>query len=46
MLQRSSVETGVSLNCLIDAAVWLSGKMGRKLPGLVSRAGGFPKVDA
>ena len=46
MLQRSSVETGVSLNGLIDAAVWLSGKMGRKLPGLVSRAGGFPKVDA
>ena len=46
MLQRSSVETGVSLNGLIDAAVWLTGKMGRKLPGLVSRAGGFPKVDA
>jgi hypothetical protein len=46
MLQRSSVETGVSLNGLIDAAVWLTGRMGRKLPGLVSRAGGFPKVDA
>jgi hydroxymethylglutaryl-CoA lyase len=44
MLQRSSIETGVSLNGLIDTAQWLSGKMGRKLPGLVSRAGGFPKV--
>ena len=43
MLQRSGVETGVSLNGLIDTAQWLSGKMGRKLPGLVSRAGGFPK---
>ena len=44
LLQRSDVETGVSLNGLMDAAHWLSGRMGRKLPGLVSRAGGFPKV--
>ena len=43
MLQRSGIETGLSLNGLIDTAQWLSGKMGRKLPGLVSRAGGFPK---
>ena len=46
MLQRSSVETGLSLDSLIDAAQWLSKKMGRTLPGLVSRAGGFPKVQA
>jgi hydroxymethylglutaryl-CoA lyase len=43
MLQRSGVETGLKLDCLIDTAKWLSGKMGRTLPGLVSRAGGFPK---
>lgn len=43
MLQRSEVETGLDLQALIDAAQWLSGKMGRQLPGLVSRAGGFPK---
>jgi len=43
MLHRSGIETGVSLNGLIGTAQWLSGKMGRKLPGLVSRAGGFPK---
>lgn len=43
MLQRSGVETGLSLDGLIDAAQWLSRKMGRTLPGLVSRAGGFPK---
>lgn len=43
MLQRSGIETGLKLDGLIDAAKWLSGKMGRTLPGLVSRAGGFPK---
>lgn len=46
MLQRSGVETGLSLDGLIDAAQWLGKKMGRTLPGLVSRAGGFPKVQA
>ena len=46
MLQRSGVETGLSLDGLIDAAQWLSRKMGRTLPGLVSRAGGFPKAKA
>lgn len=43
MLQRSGVETALKLDKLIDAAKWLSVKMGRPLPGLVSRAGGFPK---
>jgi hydroxymethylglutaryl-CoA lyase len=43
MLQRSGVETGLNLEGLIGAAKWLSGKMERTLPGLVSRAGGFPK---
>ena len=43
MLHRSGVETGLSLDGLIDTAKWLSVKMGRTLPGLVSRAGGFPK---
>lgn len=45
MFQRSGVETGVSLDGLIDTAKWLSGKMSRTLPGLVSRAGGFPKAS-
>jgi hydroxymethylglutaryl-CoA lyase len=43
MLQRSGIDTGLSLDRLIDTAKWLTGKMGRALPGLVSRAGGFPK---
>jgi hydroxymethylglutaryl-CoA lyase len=43
MLQRSGVESGLRLDGLIETAKWLGGKMGRMLPGLVSRAGGFPK---
>lgn len=43
MLQRSGVETGLKLDELIETAKWLSMKMGRTLPGLVSRAGSFPK---
>lgn len=46
MLQRSGVETGLSLDSLIEAAKWLGQKMNRQLPGLVSRAGGFPKPAA
>jgi hydroxymethylglutaryl-CoA lyase len=44
MLQRSGVETGLRLDGLIETAKWLGGKMDRTLPGLVSRAGGFPKA--
>jgi len=43
MLQRSGVETGLQLEKLVDTARWLSQRMGRSLPGLVSRAGSFPK---
>jgi hypothetical protein len=36
------VETGVSLDGLIAAAKWLEPQLGHALPGMVSRAGGFP----
>ncbi len=42
LLQRSGVTTGLRLDGLVNTASWLSQKMGRQLPGLVSRAGGFP----
>jgi hydroxymethylglutaryl-CoA lyase len=42
MLNRSNVSCGLDLNRLIDAARWLGAKMGRTLPSMVSRAGGFP----
>jgi hydroxymethylglutaryl-CoA lyase len=46
LLERSGVSTGLDLEMLIDAGQWLTGVMGRTLPGMVSRAGGFPKPAA
>jgi hydroxymethylglutaryl-CoA lyase len=43
MLERSGWRTGLDLDKTIDAAAWLSGIMDRELPGMVSRAGPFPR---
>lgn len=43
MLERGGIETGVSLNGLIDTAAWLGNELGRTVPGMLSRAGSFPK---
>lgn len=43
MLERNGFNTGVSLDQTIDTAQWLSEKMGHPLPGMVSKAGVFPK---
>jgi hydroxymethylglutaryl-CoA lyase len=43
MLERNGLKTGMSLEKIIETAHWLSEKMGHKLPGMVSRAGIFPK---
>ena len=42
LLDEEGVETGVDLEALIGVAEWLSGVLGRELPGLVHRAGPFP----
>lgn len=42
LLNRSSVETGVSLKSLIENSKWIEEKLGRKVPSLVSKAGDFP----
>jgi hydroxymethylglutaryl-CoA lyase len=42
MLDRSGVSTGIDLDRAIETARWLAGVIGRDLPGMVSRAGGFP----
>ncbi len=46
MLERGGVDTGVDLAALIDASHWLSVKIGRALPAMVSRAGAFPTKRA
>src|SRR6204780_381693 len=43
MLQRSGYRTGLDIDRLITSARWLAGAMGRDVPGMLSRAGAFPK---
>ncbi len=42
LLDRSGVATGLDLGRTVDTARWLSGEMGRDVPGLLGRAGPFP----
>jgi hydroxymethylglutaryl-CoA lyase len=43
MLTRSGFDTGIDLAKLIDTAQWLEQQRGRPVPGMVTRAGGFPR---
>lgn len=43
MLDRSNIKTGVNLERLIDTNEWLEGVLERDLPGMVAKAGEFPK---
>ena len=42
LLEGEGVDTGADLDALIGVAEWLAGVLGRELPGLLHRAGGFP----
>lgn len=46
LLQEMGIETGVSLDGVIATARWLEPQLGHSLPGMVSRAGGFPQPRA
>ena len=43
MLERAGIATGLDLDQLIAASTWLSGIIGRKLPGMVAQAPRFPQ---
>jgi hydroxymethylglutaryl-CoA lyase len=42
MLDRMKVRHGVDLDRLVDAAHWLEGVLGKTVPSMLSKAGGFP----
>ena len=42
MLDRSGVETGVSLPSIIDVSRWLEQELGRGIPAMLPKAGIFP----
>ncbi|MGE0773621.1 MAG: hydroxymethylglutaryl-CoA lyase [Sphingomonadaceae bacterium] len=44
LFERSGISTGIDLGKAIESVTWLSEVMGRRLPGMVSRAGGFPSA--
>ena len=44
MLDRSGIATGLDLGRLIETSSWLRDVMGKTLPGMVARAGGFPQA--
>ncbi|MGW5974506.1 hydroxymethylglutaryl-CoA lyase [Streptomyces sp. NPDC055186] len=45
-LDRSGVATGLSVPALVDAAAFIGGKLGKEVPSMVSKAGGFPREEA
>jgi len=46
MLDRSGIETGVSLERIIDVSRWLEKELGRGVPAMLPKAGGFPSGQA
>jgi hydroxymethylglutaryl-CoA lyase len=46
MLQRSGYETGIALDGAISTGRWLQEQLGRPVPGMLVKAGGFPPVPA
>ncbi|HEY6644119.1 hydroxymethylglutaryl-CoA lyase, partial [Povalibacter sp.] len=45
LLDRSGIQTGVSLPALIDTARWLQDTLGRPIPGMLAKAGEFPRTN-
>lgn len=43
MLHRSGIATGLDLDKLLDTGRWLQEALGRPVPGMLLKAGGFPR---
>ena len=46
MLERSGVSTGIDLDALIATGKWLQETLGRPVPGMLVKAGSFPRHEA
>jgi hydroxymethylglutaryl-CoA lyase len=46
LLERGGVATGVDLDGLIDTGLWLQQTLGRPVPGMLVKAGAFPRALA
>ena len=45
LLDRSGVATGVDFDALVGTSHWLGDVMGKTLPSMLAKAGGFPKGE-
>lgn len=43
LLERAGYPTGISLDAAIETAKWLQTQLGRTVPGMLAKAGGFPR---
>lgn len=43
LFDRMGADTGLDLATLVDASAWLEDRLGKRLPGALQRAGGFPQ---
>jgi hydroxymethylglutaryl-CoA lyase len=43
MLERAGMDTGISLDAMIATGKWLSERLGRSVPGMLVKAGPFPR---
>ena len=43
LLHRMGIETGVSIDRMIDTARWLERQIGKAVPGMLVKAGNFPR---
>jgi hydroxymethylglutaryl-CoA lyase len=46
MLERMGIDTGVSLPAMIETSQWLEKQIGTSMPGMVMKAGLFPRATA
>ena len=46
MLNRMGVETGVAIDALIETARWLEAQLAKPVPGMLVKAGTFPRVQS
>ena len=46
MLERMGIDTGVDLEALIATGRWLEAQLGRPVPGMLIKAGAFPRPAA
>lgn len=45
LLHRSGIATGLDLDRLIESVPWIEAQLGTRVPGLLAKAGSFPRSD-